>query len=68
MSEESQTIALVAGQYEKLGVVHCSISKQGQVSVAGDVVTLDDGESHVFTRGRVAVKRAGDDYQFSKIA
>ncbi len=63
MTDEA-TITLVAGQYEALDGVHCGVSKFGQVTVAGDVTTLEDGQSHVLARTHIEVSRSDEEYAF----
>lgn len=63
--EATDPVHLERGQYGKLGVAHCGVSSHGQASVAGDVVTLADGEARSFARAGVRVERAGDLHVFT---
>jgi metal-dependent HD superfamily phosphatase/phosphodiesterase len=67
MSEE-QTITLKPRHYEKLGAVHCAVTRDGFVAVAGDVREIADGETITIERSRISVTRRGDDYTFARLA
>lgn len=67
MSDEAgDALTLANGQYGKIGVVHCGVSKAGQVTAAGDVMSLEDGETHTFGRAGITVRRAEDEYHFAR--
>ncbi len=66
MAEE--TLTLHPYEYDKLGTIHCGVTKDGVVIVAGDVKSLEDGEEVLFERAKVRVKRQGDAYLFEKAA
>lgn len=62
----SETLTLKPRRYDKLGVVHCGVGERGFVAVAGDTVTLAEGESHTFPRTGITVTRKGDEYTFTR--
>ena len=66
MSEDTQTITLAPRAYGKLGVLHCGVTREGLVAVAGDVQVIDDGKKVVFGKSGVAVSRKGSEYTFTK--
>lgn len=66
MSEDTQTITLAPRAYGKLGVLHCGVTREGLVTVAGDVQGIEDGKKVVFTKSGVAVSRKGSEYTFTK--
>ncbi len=66
MSEES--ITLTAPSHDKLGVVHCGVTREGFVAVGGDVHDIADGEEIYFARVRIKAKRVGEEYIFSGAA
>ena len=66
MSEKEQTITLAPRAYAKLGVLHCGVTREGLVTVAGDVQQIADGKKVMFTNTAVAVSRKGSEYTFTK--
>jgi hypothetical protein len=66
MSE--QTITLKPHTYGKLGIIHCGVTHDGFVVVAGDPRDIADGQELVFPRVHVKAKRQGDAYTFSQAA
>ena len=66
MSEDAQTLILAPRAYGKLGVLHCGVTREGLVTVAGDVKNITDGEEVTFTKSQVTVARNGSDYTFTK--
>ena len=66
MSENAQTITLAPRAYGKLGVLHCGVTREGLVTVAGDVQDIDDGKEVLFAKSAVTVSRKGSEYVFTK--
>lgn len=64
----TDSVTLTPGRYDKLGVLHVGVGRDGFVAVAGDVYTLADGETHRFERTGVSVTRQGDEYTFTRAA
>jgi len=64
----SENLTLNPPRYEKLGVVHCGVIREGTVTCGGDIANLDDGAEHTFDRLRIKVKRSGSDYLFETLA
>lgn len=60
------TLTLAPKKYDKLGSIHCGVTRSGFVSVGGRVHDIEDGKSVVFDHVGVSVKRAGDEYTFAK--
>tara|TARA_B100000676_G_scaffold152988_1_gene150987 strand:+ start:4193 stop:4399 length:207 start_codon:yes stop_codon:yes gene_type:complete len=63
----SEPLTLAPGEYGNIGAVMCCVTYQGQVSVAGDVSRLDDGETTEFARGHIQARRDGESFVFSLI-
>ena len=63
-----QTITLTPRTHAKLGVVHCGVTREGFIAVAGDPRNIADGQEIVFERARVRAKRQGNDYTFTKLS
>jgi len=66
MTTQNESITLHARQHEKLGVLHCGVTCDGFVAVAGDVSDIRDGEEVEFTRAHITVLRKGSDYTFTR--
>ena len=65
MSEE--TLTLSPHQYGKLGILHCGVTREGFIAVAGDPRDIADGEEIVFERVGVKARRDGSQYTFSRV-
>ena len=63
----SDTLTLKPPHYDKLGIVHCGVIREGTVTCGGDITMLEDGEAHTFERTGIMVKRTGSEYSFEKI-
>ena len=64
MSEQS--ITLTPKTYDKIGVIHCGVTRDGFISVAGDVRDMADGEEILFERVGIKARRKGAEYTFTK--
>lgn len=63
---EDKTLTLSPGKYDKLGLVHCGVTREGFIAVGGDVRTIADGEEVSFDRVHVKAKRVGSTYTFTR--
>lgn len=66
MSDDS--ITLNAPQHDKLGVLHCGVTREGFVAVAGDTHDINDGQEVVFDRAKIKVVRKDGEYTFTRLA
>ncbi len=57
-------LVLAPRDYGKIGALHCGVTREGFVTVGGDVAAIGEGESVRFERHRVTVRRDGEDYRF----
>jgi hypothetical protein len=48
--------------------LHCGVTREGLISVAGEVKNINDGETVKMERGNVTVSRQGEVYTFTKDA
>ncbi len=62
----SDSVTLDLHSNGKLGVMHIGVLEDGTAVVAGDVHKMEDGEEYTFPRTGVTVKRAGDEFTFSR--
>lgn len=63
---DDQTLTLKPAQHDKIGLIHCGVTRPGVVTCAGDLKNIEDGEEIEMPRGHISVKRQGDDYTFTK--
>jgi len=63
-----QSITLTPTTHDKLGALHCGVTRVGFVVVGGDVHDIADGEDVYFARAHVKVHREGEEYTFSRTA
>jgi hypothetical protein len=71
MTDESTTeesLTLAPKFHDKLGAVHCGVTREGFIAVGGDPREIADGEEIVFERTRIRVRRQGSEYTFSRSA
>ncbi len=61
-----ESITLAPHEHDKLGIYHCGVTREGFISAAGDPRDINDGESIVFDRSGITVKRNGSEYTFSR--
>ena len=66
MSTEN-TLTLGPGQHDKLGILHCGVTREGFIAVAGDPRNIADGEEIVFDKVKVSAKREGNSYIFTRL-
>lgn len=66
MNTDSESITLSARHHDKLGMLHCGVTRAGFVAVGGDVADITDGGKIEFPRHQVTVERKGDEYTFTR--
>ena len=52
MSDTAATLTLAPAQHGKLGSIHCGVTREGFIAVAGDPRDIGDGQEIVFARVR----------------
>ena len=67
MSDENK-LTLQPRHHGKLGVVHCGVTRDGWIAVAGDPRSIEDGEEIMFEKVNIRASRKGNDYIFEKVA
>ncbi len=65
MTTGNESITLTAPHHDKLGSLHCGVTREGFVAVAGDTADITDGAQVEFERSHVTVMRKGGDYTFT---
>lgn len=66
MADEENTLVLTATQHDKLGIIHCGVTRKGFIAVGGEPRDIADGEEILFERSGVKAARKGDDYIFTR--
>lgn len=66
MTSGSESITLTATHHDKLGLLHCGVTREGFIAVAGDTADIADGEEIRFERTGVTVNRKGGEYTFTR--
>ena len=67
MTEDTETLTLEPTKHDKLGVVHCGVTREGFIAVGGVPRNIDDGEEILFERVGIKAKRSGSTYTFKKL-
>jgi len=60
-------ITLAPKHHDKLGIIHCGVTRDGFIAVAGEPRDIADGEEIIFAKVNVKAKRKGDEYTFTKM-
>jgi hypothetical protein len=66
MTDQSDTLTLAPGKHDKLGVVHCGVTREGFIAVGGEPRDIEDGEEFVFERVGIKAARRGSEYLFTR--
>ncbi len=60
------TLTLVPTKHDKLGIIHCGVTREGFIAVGGEPRNIDDGEEIVFDRVGIKARRQGSEYSFTR--
>ncbi len=66
MSEEN-TLTLSAPEHEKLGIIHCGVTREGFIAVGGEPSDIADGEEVLFEKVKIRATRQGSEYTFTRV-
>jgi hypothetical protein len=64
----TDTLMLAPAQHDKLGIIHCGVTREGFIAVGGEPRTIEDGQEIVFERTGIKARRQGSEYTFSRVA
>jgi hypothetical protein len=67
MTENAETLTLAPATHDKLGVIHCGVTREGFIAVGGDPRNIDDGEEILFERVGIKARRQGSEYTFTRV-
>jgi len=62
----AESITLSPPEHDKIGVIHCGVTREGFVSVAGETHDIADGDTVNIYRVKITVTRKGNEYTFTK--
>lgn len=65
---DNDSLTLHPTQHDKIGIIHCGVTREGFVVVAGDTHDIGDDQELMFQRGHIKVTRHGSDYVFARVA
>lgn len=63
----AESISLEPRKYDKIGVIHCGVVREGRITVAGRVADIADGQELEMPVGGIKVSRKGEEYTFTKV-
>jgi hypothetical protein len=66
MSTDSATLTLAPTEHDKLGIVHCGVTRPGFIAVGGEPRNIEDGQEIVFARTGIRARRQGGEYTFTR--
>ena len=64
MSEQSLTLKPTT--HDKLGIIHCGVTREGFIAVGGEPRDIADGQEILFERSRIKARRSGSEYTFTR--
>ena len=67
MSENTETLTLAPAEHDKLGIIHCGVTREGFIAVGGEPRDIDDGEEILFERVAIKARRQGSEYTFTRV-
>jgi hypothetical protein len=65
MAADTQTLTLTHRKHEKLGHLHCGVTREGLIVVAGEQQEIADGDQVRMQKTNVLVSRKGEEYTFA---
>jgi len=68
MAEDTETLTLGPAKHDKIGILHCGVTREGFIVVAGEPRNIDDGEEILFNRVGIRARRAGSEYLFTRVS
>jgi len=68
MSGNTATLTLAPARHDKLGVIHCGVTREGFIAVGGDPRNIDDGQEILFERVGIKARRQGSEYTFTRVS
>ena len=66
--KDPNTLVLEPFAYEKLGAVHCAVTREGLIAVCGTQYLIEDGAKMTDETSGISVQRKGEEYTFTRKA
>ena len=66
MTDASDTLTLTPKHHDKIGIIHCGVTREGFIVVGGQPRNLEDNEEFMFNRDHIKAERHGSIYTFTK--
>jgi len=64
---ETETLTLGPAKHDKLGIIHCGVTREGFIAVGGDPRNIEDGQEILFERVGIKARRQGSEYTFTRV-
>jgi hypothetical protein len=68
MLENTEILTLAPAEHDKLGIIHCGVTREGFIAVGGEPRDIEDGEEILFERVAIKARRQGSEYTFTRVA
>ncbi|MGB5540117.1 MAG: hypothetical protein WBO37_08530 [Gammaproteobacteria bacterium] len=65
---DTDTLTLAPAEHDKLGIIHCGVTREGFIAVGGDPRAIEDGQEILFERMGIKDRRQGSEYTFRRAA
>ena len=62
-----QSLTLTSATHDKLGIIHCGVTREGFIAVGGEPRDIADGEEILFKRVAIRARRSGGEYIFTQV-
>lgn len=66
MTSKSETLTLTPRHHDKIGIIHCGVTRDGFIVVGGQPRNLEDNEAFTFDRHHITAERHGNKYTFTR--
>lgn len=67
MSDTNETLTLAPTKHDKLGLIHCGVTREGFIAVGGEPCDIKDGQEILFDRVGIKARRQGSEYTFTRV-
>jgi len=64
---ETDTLTLTPAKHDKLGIIHCGVTREGFIAVGGEPRDIEDGQEILFERAGIKALRQGSEYTFIRV-
>ena len=64
---DTDSLTLMPTKHDKLGIIHCGVTREGFIAVGGEPRDIEDGQEITFERPGIRVRRQGSEYTFTRV-